>query len=76
MQQALDEYKLNEQWRKIIAPVQATVGNKVNLDLGNVTAGIVSEMMFEKMAQREVEIRNNASARSTELLRKVFSGKW
>ncbi len=76
MQQALDEYKLNDQWKKIIAPVQNVVGNKLNLDLANVMAGIVSEAMFQKIAQKELEIRNNASARTTSLLQKVFSRSW
>jgi hypothetical protein len=76
MQQALDEYKLNEQWNKIIEPAKALVGNKLNLDLANLMAGIVSEKMFQKMAEKEQEIRNNAAARTTPLLQKVFSRSW
>lgn len=76
MQQALDEYKLNDQWNKIIEPAKALVGNKLNLDLANLMAGIVSEKMFQKMAEKEVEVRNNANARTTPLLRQVFSRSW
>jgi hypothetical protein len=76
MQTALDEYKLNEQWNQLIKPVKAIVGNKLNIDLANLMAGIVSEKMFQKIAEKEQEIRNNASARSTTLLQKVFSKKW
>jgi hypothetical protein len=76
MQTALNEYKLNEQWDQIIKPVKSIIGNKLNIDLANLMAGIVSEKMFEKIAAKEQEIRNNASARSTTLLQKVFSKKW
>jgi len=76
MQSALDEYKLNEQWNKIIKPVQSVAGNKLNLDLANLMAGVVSEKMFQKIEEREREIRANANARTTTLLQKVFSKSW
>jgi hypothetical protein len=76
MQSVLDEYKLNQQWEEIIKPVKSIVGNKLNVDLANLMAGIVSEKMFQKIAEKEVEIRNNAAARSTTLLQKVFSRSW
>lgn len=76
MKNALDEYKLNEQWEKIIRPAQALVGNKLNLDLANLMAGMVSEKMFQKIEEKEKQVRADASARTTPLLRKVFSGNW
>lgn len=76
MQSALDEYKLNEQWNNIIKPVKAIAGNKLNLDLANLMAGIVSEKMFQKIEEKEREIRANANARTTTLLQKVFSRSW
>jgi len=76
MQSALDEYKLNQQWENLIKPARALVGNKINLDLANVTAGLVSEMMFQKIAEKETEIRTNAAARTTPLLQRVFSRTW
>ena len=76
MQSVLDEYKLNEQWDKIISPVKGLLGNRLNLDLANLMAGVVSEKMFQKIAEREVQIRANASARTTPLLQKVFSRAW
>jgi len=76
MKQALDEYKLNEQWQKIIKPAQVLVGNKLNLDLPNLMAGLVSEKMFEKIAEKEKQVRADAAARTTPLLRKVFSKDW
>jgi hypothetical protein len=76
MQSALAEYKLEEQWAKIIKPAQALVGNRLNLDLPTLMAGMVSESMFQKIEQKELEIRSNASARNTQLLQKVFSRNW
>ena len=76
MQAALDEYKLNEQWNKIMQPAKAVAGNKLNLDLSNLMAGVVSEMMFQKIAEKEKEVRSNAAARTTPMLRKVFSHNW
>jgi len=76
VKQALDEYKLSEQWNKITKPVQTLLGNKLNLDLSNIMAGLVAEKMFQKMEETERDIRNNASARTTDLLQKVFSRNW
>ena len=76
MQTALNEYKLDEQWKKITQPVQGLLGNRVNLDLANLMAGIVSESMFRKIAEKEVAVRTNASARTTHLLRRVFGTTW
>jgi hypothetical protein len=76
MQTAIAEYKLNEQWAKLMEPLKGLTGNRLNLDLANLMAGIVAEKMFQKIAEKEVEIRNNANARSTTLLQKVFSRNW
>ena len=76
MQSALEEYKLNEQWDKITKPVQGVLGNKLNIDLANLMAGLVTEKLFQQMEEKERQIRTNASARSTALLQKVFSRNW
>jgi len=76
MQTALDEYKLNEQWNKIMKPAQTITGNKLNLDLANLMAGMVSEKMFQKIEEKEVQIRAESAARTTPLLQKVFSKNW
>jgi Protein of unknown function (DUF4197) len=76
MQATIDEYKLNDEWEKIIKPVKGIAGNRLNLDMANVMAGLVSEAMFRKIAQKEIEVRNNATARTTNLLQKVFSRDW
>ncbi len=76
MQTALDEYKLNEQWSKIMKPAQTIGGNKINLDLANLMAGMVSEKMFQKIEEKEKQVRAETAARTTPLLQKVFSKKW
>lgn len=76
MQTTLNEYKLNEQWNNIIKPAKAITGNKLNLDLATLMAGAVSEAMFRKIAEKEVLVRKDASARTTVLLQKVFSGNY
>ena len=76
MQEALNEYKLVEQWNNIIKPAHALVGNKLNLDLPTLMAGLVSEKMFQQLEAKEKEVRTNAAARTTSLLKKVFSRSW
>jgi hypothetical protein len=39
-------------------------------------AGMVSLKMFEKIEEKEKDIRANQSARTTSLLKKVFSYNW
>ena len=73
VEEALKEYKLEEQWDKIVKPIG---GNRINLDLSTLMAGMVSEAMFRKIAQKEEEVRSQAAARSTPLLQKVFSRNW
>ncbi|MGE5521593.1 MAG: DUF4197 domain-containing protein [Candidatus Dadabacteria bacterium] len=76
MADALQQYKLVDQWNKLISPVKSLFGNRVNIDLPTLTAGMVSEAMFRKIAEKEQEVRNNASARTTRLLRQVFAGNY
>jgi hypothetical protein len=76
MKAALDEYKLVEQWEKIIKPAQAFTKDRVNLDLPTIMAGMVSETMFRKIEEKEKQIRADAAARTTPLLKKVFSKNW
>jgi hypothetical protein len=76
MRDALNEYKLVEQWEKIIKPAQAFTKDKINLDLATLMAGMMSETMFRKIEEKEKQIRADAAARTTPLLKKVFSRKW
>ena len=73
MQATLNEYKLNEQWNNLIKPVRLLTGNKLNLDLASLMAGVVDEAMFRKIAEKEVQVRTNVAARTTPLLQKVFA---
>lgn len=72
MNNALATYNLDTQWKKLIQPAQLFLGNKLNLDLGNFMAGLVANAMFNKIEQKEVQIRTDASARTSGLLQKVF----
>jgi hypothetical protein len=76
MEQALQEYNLNQQWDKIAQPLKAATGNLVNLDLSTLMAGMVSEAMFRKIEEKEKQIRTEAASRTTPLLQKVFSRNW
>lgn len=76
MQAAIDEYKLADDWSKIVKPLQGVSGNRLNLDLANLMAGMVSEAMFRQIAAKETAVRNEAAARTTPLLRQVFSRSW
>jgi Protein of unknown function (DUF4197) len=68
----LEEYKLASQWNELVAPAKMFVGDKLNLDLGNLLSGYVANMMFNKMEEKEIAIRNKANERKTALLQKVF----
>lgn len=72
MNNILASYNLDTQWKKIIQPAQLLLGNKLNLDLGNFMAGLVANSMFNKIELKEIEIRTNANARTSNLLQKAF----
>lgn len=72
MQAAIDEHKLADDWAKVSKPIQSVSGNRLNLDLATLMAGMVSEAMFRQIAEKETAIRTNASARTTPLLRQAF----
>jgi Protein of unknown function (DUF4197) len=68
----LEEYKLVSQWNNLVAPAKMFLGDKLNLDLGNLLSGVVANMMFNKIAEKEMAIRTKAAERKTALLQKVF----
>jgi Protein of unknown function (DUF4197) len=76
MQLALDEYKIAKQWNDLVKPAKAFLGDKVNLDISNLMAGLVANMMFNKIEEKEREIRTSVQARETPLLQKVFGYDW
>lgn len=76
MQAAINEHKLNDEWDKLTKPVKTISANRLNLDLANLMAGMVSEAMFRQIAQKETAVRTESAARTTPLLRQVFSRNW
>jgi hypothetical protein len=78
MKTALDKYNVTKQWDQLISPAKAFVGNKLNLnlDMDNLLAGVVTNIMFAKIAERETAIRTRVAERNTVLLQKVFGRDW
>lgn len=78
MKTALDQYNITKEWDKLVAPAKLLLGNKVNLNLNldNLLAGVVTNAMFNKIAEQEVAIRTKAEARTTTTLQRVFGKNW
>ncbi len=76
MSEALNEYKLATEWNKLVQPVRLITGEKLNLDLGNLMSGLITNAMFTKIEEKEREIRTKAEARTSTLLQKVFGKDW
>jgi hypothetical protein len=76
MRKALDEYNLNQQWDRIIQPARSVLGNTLNLDLSSIMAGLVAEKMFDKIAEKERQVRSDALYRTTPLLQRAFSRRF
>ena len=76
MHQALENYKLETEWNNLIAPVKIFAGDKLNLSLSNLISGLVANMMFNKIAEKETAIRTKAAERKSALLQKVFGKIW
>ena len=70
--EGLQEYKLVSQWNNMVAPAKLFLGDKLNIDLGSLISGLVANMMFAKIAEKELAVRANANERKTVLLQKVF----
>ncbi len=68
----LQEYKLVSQWNNMVAPAKLFLGDKLNIDIGNLLSGVIANMMFAKIAEKETAIRLQANERKTILLQKVF----
>jgi Protein of unknown function (DUF4197) len=78
MKTALDKYQLTQQWDKMVTPAKLFLGDKLklNLDIDNLLAGVITNIMFAKIAERETAIRSQANERTTVLLQKVFGRVW
>jgi hypothetical protein len=78
MRTALNEYSIVQQWDKLVAPAKILLGNKValNLDLDRILAVMLTNEMFKKIEQQEIQIRTNAQARTSSTLQRVFGKDW
>jgi hypothetical protein len=78
MYTALQEYKVADQWNKMVAPVKLLLGNKagLNLNLDHILAVMIVNNMFQKIEQKEIAIRTDANARTTASLQRVFGKNW
>lgn len=78
MKSALDQYNITREWDKLVAPAKIVLGNKVklNLNLDNLLAAVITNAMFAKIAEQEILIRTKAEARTTPALQRVFGRDW
>jgi hypothetical protein len=78
MRTALNEYHIADEWDKLISPAKILLGNRagLNLNLDNVLAVVITNQMFSKIEQQELNIRNNAQARTSATLQRVFGRDW
>jgi hypothetical protein len=78
MRSALNEYRIVQEWDKLVGPVKVLLGNKagLNLNLDNILSVVIANEMFKKIEQQEIAIRTNAQARTTATLRRVFGKDW
>ena len=78
MRTALNEYRIAEEWDKLIGPAKILLGNKIglNLNLDTILATILTNEMFAKIEQQEIAIRTTSQARTTASLQRVFGRNW
>jgi hypothetical protein len=78
MRTALSEYNIPAQWDKLVGPAKLLLGSKasLNLDLDHILAVMLTNEMFKKIEQQEINIRTNAAARTTSSLQRVFGKDW
>lgn len=78
MRNALNEYKIAQEWDKLIGPAKLLLGNKLglNLNIENILSVMLTNEMFKKIEQQEVLIRTNAKERTSSTLQRVFGKDW
>ncbi len=78
MRTALNEYRIAQEWDKLVGPAKILLGNRagLNLNLENILAVIITNEMFSKIEQQEISIRTNAQARTSATLQRVFGKDW
>ena len=78
MRNALNEYKIAQEWDKLIGPAKLLLGNKLglNLNIENILSVMLTNEMFKKIEQQEILIRTTAKARTSSTLQRVFGKDW
>lgn len=78
MRNALNEYKVADEWDKLVRPAKILLGNKagLNLNLENILSVIITNEMFKKIEQQEIAIRTTKQARTSASLQRVFGQNW
>jgi len=71
---SLDKFSATKYYGDIINTYNGfpTTLNKLNPDLPSYVVGKAVDALFDQIAQEEANIRSNAAARTTEILKKVF----
>jgi hypothetical protein len=71
---SLDKFSATKYYGDMISTYNSfpTTINKLNPDLPSFVAGKAVEALFDQIGKEEANIRSNAAARSTDILKKVF----
>ena len=74
---SLDKFSATKYYGDIINTYNGfpTTLNKLNPDLPSYVVGKAVDALFDQIAQEEANIRSNAAARTTEILKKVFGSR-
>ena len=71
---SLDKFSATKYYADMVGTYNSfpTTLNKLNPDLPSYVVGRAVDALFDQVAQEEANIRSNAAARTTEILKKVF----
>ena len=74
IKQSLDKFQATKYYSDVVNTYNRfpTTLNKINPDLPSYVVGRSVDALFDQIAKEEANIRSNAGARSTEILKKVF----
>ncbi len=70
---SLNKININDPWTKVSTAYNMIAGKKVTTNLNQYVAENAVNALFSQIRQEENKIRTNPGARSTDLLKKVFS---
>ncbi len=73
--ESLDKFNARKYWSDAVNTYNAIpfIGQKINTDLDDYVTNQALSGLFDMVAKEELNIRKNVSARSTDLLQKVFA---